>query len=67
MNTTTIFLGVIFGSIGMGYLFYGRKQKHGIALISDIALCALPYLVSDLLFLTLMGAGAMAMPFLFRH
>lgn len=58
---------MIFGSIGMGYLIYGRKQKHGIALISGVALFALPYLVSDPLLLTFLGAGAMALPFLFRH
>jgi len=66
VNTTTLFLGLIFGSIGMGYLIYGRKQKHGIALISGVALCALPYLVSDVLFITLMGVGVMALPFLFK-
>ncbi len=66
MNTTTLFLGLIFGSIGMGYLIYGRKQKHGIALMSGVALCALPYLVSDILFITLMGGGVMALPFLFK-
>ncbi len=66
MNTTNLFLGLIFGSIGMGYLIYGRKQKHGIALMSGVALCALPYLVSDILFITLMGVGVMALPFLFK-
>jgi len=66
VNTTTLFLGLIFGSIGMGFLIYGRKQKHGIALLSGVALCALPYLVSDILFITLIGAGVMALPFLYK-
>ena len=66
MDTTTLFLGLIFGSIGMGYLIYGRKQQHGIALLSGVALCVLPYLVSDLLFLTLIGVGFMALPFLYK-
>jgi len=66
VNTTTLFLGLIFGSIGLGYLIYGRKQKHGIALISGVALCALPYLVSDVLFITLIGVGVMVLPFLFK-
>lgn len=67
MNTTTLFLGMIFGSIGMGYFIYGRKQKNGIALISGIALFALPYLVSDILFITLIGVGVMAVPFIFKY
>ncbi len=66
MNPTTLFLGLIFGSIGMGYLIYGRKQKHGIALLSGVALCVLPYLVSDILFITLLGVGIMALPFLYK-
>ncbi len=66
VNTTTLFLGLIFGSIGMGYFIYGRKQKQGIALISGVALCALPYLVSDILFITLIGVGVMALPFFFK-
>jgi len=67
VSTTTLFLGLIFGSIGMGYFIYGRKQKHGIALISGIVLLALPYLVSDILFITLIGVGVMAAPFLFKY
>ncbi len=58
---------MIFGSIGMGYFIYGRKQQHGIALISGVALCALPFLVSDILFITLMGVGVMGLPFLVKH
>ncbi len=66
MNTTTLFLGLLFGSIGMGYLIYGRKQKHGIALLSGVALCVLPYLVSDIWFITLLGVGILALPFLYK-
>ncbi len=58
---------MIFGSIGMGYFIYGRKQKHGIALICGIALFALPYLVSDILFITIIGVGVMAAPFLYKY
>jgi len=50
----------------MGYLIYGRKQKHGIALLSGVALCVPPYLVSDILFLTLIGVGVLALPFLYN-
>jgi len=67
VSTTTLFLGLIFGSIGMGYFIYGRKQKRGIALISGVALCVLPYLVSDILFITLIGVGVMLLPFYFKH
>ena len=58
---------MIFATIGMGYVIYGRKQRHGIALISGVALCVLPYLVSDILLITLMGVGVMVLPFLFKQ
>ena len=28
MDTNTLFAGIIFGSIGMGYLMYGKKQQN---------------------------------------
>jgi len=67
MNPTTLFLGMIFGSIGMGYFIYGRKQGSGIALICGVALFALPYLVSNIFFTILIGVGVMVLPFLFKQ
>jgi len=51
----------------MGYFINGRKQKNGIALISGIALFALPYFVSDILLITLIGVAVMAVPFIFKY
>jgi len=32
MNTTQLFLGVIFSSIGLGYFLYSKKQKMTVPL-----------------------------------
>ncbi|KAF1020613.1 MAG: hypothetical protein GAK29_03579 [Acinetobacter bereziniae] len=32
MNSTALFLGLIFSSIGLGYFIYGKKQKNDYAL-----------------------------------
>ena len=66
MNTTTLFLGLIFGSIGMGYLIYGKKQRHLVALMSGVALCVFPYFVADIFVIIPMGIGLMALPVLIK-
>lgn len=62
----SMFLVVLLSSFGMGYLIYGKKQHHSIALLSGIILCALPYFFSNILVLLLTGAIVMALPFIFR-
>ncbi|MCG2726574.1 MAG: hypothetical protein L6420_10075 [Elusimicrobia bacterium] len=63
----TLFLAMIFGSIGVGYIVYGRKQSNGIALISGIALCGFPYFISNILLMILVGAILMAVPFYIKQ
>jgi len=65
--TATIMFGLLFGSIGLGYFIYGKKQRQGIALFSGIALCALPYIVSNLLLMIFIGIALMALPFYIKY
>lgn len=67
VDATTLYAGVILGSVGLGYLVYGRKQKNPIALISGVALCGIPYFVSNILLLAAAGIALIAMPFLIRY
>jgi len=67
MNAGTLFAGVIFGSIGMAYMIYGKKQQKFVAILSGMGLCAIPYFISNLLFLSLISAVMIALPFLFRE
>jgi hypothetical protein len=64
--STSLLLGVLFGSIGMGYIVYGKKQHKGMALFSGIALCIFPYCVSNIFLFVLIGLVLMALPFLIR-
>ncbi len=64
MDTFTLFAGVILGSLGMGYIVYGRKQKKGLALLSGFVLCGLPYFVSNIFFLLIVSIAFLALPFL---
>jgi ABC-type transport system involved in multi-copper enzyme maturation permease subunit len=66
MDTTLIFTGLIFGSIGMGYILYGRKQLNMMALVSGVALCVFPYFISSVWITIAVGMGLVLMPFLIR-
>ena len=66
MDTTTLFAGVMFSALGLGYIVYGRKQRNGIALLSGCVLCGLPYLVSNIYFLLIASIVFAALPFVIR-
>ena len=54
--------GVLFSSIGLGYLIYGRRQKHKVAFYTGICLMAYPYFVSDVFVMIIVGALLLAAP-----
>jgi hypothetical protein len=66
-SMSSILSGVLFGSIGMGYLVYGKKQQRGIALLSGALLCVFPYFVSNAFLMVLIGFVLIAIPFVVRY
>jgi hypothetical protein len=66
MNTSTIIWGVIFGSIGLGFFVYGKRQKDIIPLFSGIGLMVFPYFISNLYILILLGIILVAVPFVIK-
>ncbi len=66
MDTTLIFTGLFFGSIGMGYILYGRKQVNMTALLSGVALCVFPYFVSNVWITIAVGIGLVLLPFMIK-
>lgn len=62
MNATFLLLTVLFGSIGLGYFIYGRKQKSPLHFIAGIALFGFPYLVDGTIALVLVGATLVVLP-----
>ncbi len=65
-SSTSLILSVLFGSIGMGYFIYGKKQQHGVALLTGVALCAFPYFVSNVFLVIIIGVVLMALPYFLR-
>ena len=48
MDSTTLFVDLLLGVVGLAYLVYGRKQQHPMALISGMLLSIFPFFVSNL-------------------
>lgn len=57
-----LFLALVFGSIGLGYLVYGRRQKQSTFFYTGIALMGYPYFVSTTLALITIGVALLALP-----
>jgi hypothetical protein len=68
MGTESMLLwGLLFGSIGLGYFIYGRKQEKVIPKYSGIALMVFPYFVSNVYWLVGAGLGLIALPYFLRE
>lgn len=66
MNESWLLWGLLFGSIGLGYIIYGRKQKNLVALLAGLALIAFPYFVSGTLTLIVVGLLLLLLPILIK-
>ncbi len=53
---------LLFGSIGLGYFIYGRKQGNKVVLYSGVALMLYPYLFSSVITVVIVGLLLMSVP-----
>jgi hypothetical protein len=66
MSEYGLLWAVIFGSIGIAFFVYGRRQQAVVPLICGVALVILPYLVSNTLLLVVAGVALIALPYFYR-
>jgi len=66
LSTSSIFWGLLFGSIGLGYFLYGRKQQPIVPLFCGLALMVFPYFVSNAILLVAIGLALAVLPWFFR-
>jgi hypothetical protein len=66
MEIGSLFWGLLFGSIGMGFLIYGRNQRAVVPLVCGLALMVFPYFVSNTVLLVAIGVALMAIPYFLR-
>jgi hypothetical protein len=66
MDTSIILWSLLFGSIGLGFFVYGKKQKAVVPLVSGLVLMIYPYFVSNTILLVAIGAALVVLPFFIR-
>jgi predicted membrane protein len=66
MNTSTLLWGLLFGSIGLAFFVYGRRQKTVVPLVTGLALMIFPYFVSNTILLVMLGVALVAIPYFVR-
>jgi hypothetical protein len=64
MTTSSIIFGLLFGTIGLGFFIYGKKQEEYVSLACGIGLMVFPYFVANTIALVAIGVTLMAIPFL---
>ena len=57
-----ILWGLLFGSLGIGYFIYGKRQANVVARYTGIALMVFPYFVSDAIALVVVGILLPSLP-----
>lgn len=66
MNTASLWWGLLFGSIGLGYFMYGKRQGAPVPLLCGLGLMAFPYFISNNWAMVLIGAVLAAIPYFLR-
>jgi len=66
MNTTNLFGGIIFGSIGFAAFIYGKKQASFKPMVLGITLMAYPYFIPNTVAMYVVGILLTAALFVFR-
>ena len=66
LDTSYLLWGVLFGSIGLGFFAYGRRQKRGVPLVCGLTLIIFPYFVSNTALLVTLGVALIAIPYFVR-
>lgn len=65
-GTAVLIWGMTFGSIGVGFFIYGKKQKAIVPLCAGVALCIFPCFIANVYLLVLVGVVTMAIPYFVR-
>jgi hypothetical protein len=63
MTTSSLLWGMLFGSIGFGFFWYGKKQRAVVPLVCGLGLMIFPYFISNTILLVVIGAALMALPY----
>jgi hypothetical protein len=57
---------LLFGSFGLGFFLYGKKQKAVVPLVCGLILMIFPYFVSNTILLVAIGVMLIVVPYFVR-
>jgi hypothetical protein len=66
VNTSSLLWGLLFGSIGLAFFIYGKRQRKVVPLICGLILMIFPYFVSNTILLVVLGGVLVALPYFLR-
>ena len=66
LSESWILWGLLFGSFGLGFFVYGKKQKAVVPLVCGLALMIFPYFISSAIPLVAIGVTLIAVPYFVR-
>jgi predicted membrane protein len=58
--------GLLFGSVGLGFFVYGKKQAKIVPFVCGLALMVYPYFMPNAVTLVLMGVVLVVIPYFIR-
>jgi len=64
ITASSLFLGLLFGSIGLGFFIYGRHSV--VPLLCGLVLMVVPYFIPNPWLLLVIGAVVVAIPYFVR-
>ncbi len=59
-SANSLFASLVWGSVGLGYFIYGRRQGSWIPTIGGLVMMVLSYVVGSALLMSLICVGLMA-------
>lgn len=60
LNANFLFASLVWGSVGVGYFIFGKKQSSWPAMVGGIAMIVASYFVGSALLMSLLCIGLMA-------
>jgi len=67
LSSALLLWGLLFGSIGIGFFIFGKRQGKLVPLICGLILIVFPYFVTNLWLLVGIGSALIALPCFIRR
>jgi hypothetical protein len=67
MDSTTLMLSLLLGTVGMGFLMYGKNAGQLVPMGAGVGLIICPYFITNIIILLLVCAGLVVTPFVLRE